>query len=66
MIYVDFESILLQKNNGYLNQMNLIQRNMKIKFLPVMAMIQYVLIINLVSFLNHTEAKFQFTVFLIP
>ena len=66
MIYVEFESILLQKNNGYLNQINLIQKNMKIIFRPAMAMIQYVLMINLVRLLNHTEAKFQFTVFLIP
>ena len=66
MLYVDFESILVPEDNGKQNlYTSLIQTNIKKMLLAVMAMNQYVLIINLVSLLSHTYVKMLFTILLI-
>ena len=53
MIYTDFESILVPEDNGK-QKRNLILTNIKNMLLVGMVINYYVLMINLVSLLNHT------------
>ena len=64
MIYVDFEIMSVPEDNGKQNPSH-VRINIKNIWLAVMAMNQYVLIINLVSLLSHITVKMQFEILLI-
>ena len=65
MIYVDFESSLVQEKMKYKIQKSFMRMNIKNILLVVMAMNQCVLMISLVNLLRDTQAKIQFTISLI-
>ena len=57
MVYADFESILVPEDNGKQIQMIFTLTNIKNMLLVVMVINSYVLIINLVSLLNHIQVE---------
>ena len=65
MIYADSESILVQEDNKKQNPDSLIRANIKNMLLVVMAINQYVLMIDLERLLLHTQVKMLFTILLI-
>ena len=60
MIYADFESILVPRDNGKQNIPTII-KNM---LLVVMVINNYLLMINLIRFLSHTKAMMLLTILL--
>ena len=66
-VYADIESILVPQDKKRNIQMNFITKRAKNKnmMLAVMAINQYVLMINLVNLVNHTQVKIMFAVLII-
>ena len=65
MIYVDFENILVPEDNRKQSVNESYATNIKTMLLAVMVINQYVLMINLVSLLSHTQTKMLFTILLL-